>query len=81
MQHHIAMQHVQMWLQQAQSPDVNLPRLSGSGWATAATRASELLTGWAVVTSACVDVGRVAGASGGARAALGCIAFGRSEVC
>ena len=53
-QHHIAMQHVQMWLQQAQRPDVNLPFLSGSGAATAATRASVLFTGWAVVAS-CVS--------------------------
>ena len=54
MQHHMAMQHVQMWLQQAQRPDVNLPFLSGSGAATAATRASVLFTGWAVVAS-CVS--------------------------
>lgn len=54
-QHHMAMQHVQMCEQHAQSPDVNFPFLSGSGWATAATRASELFTGWAVV--ACVSTG------------------------
>ena len=35
-QHHIAMQHVQMCEQHAQRPDVNLPFLSGSGAATAA---------------------------------------------
>ena len=56
MQHHMAMQHVQMWLQQAQSPDVNFPFLSGAGAATAATRASVLWTGWAFTVS-CVSTG------------------------
>jgi hypothetical protein len=56
-QHHIAMQHVQMWLQHAQRPDVNLPFLSGAGAATSATRASVLFTGWAVTVVACVSAG------------------------
>ena len=55
-QHHMAMQHVQMCWQQPQRPDVNFPFLSGAGAATAATSASVLWTGWAFTVS-CVSTG------------------------